>query len=43
MNPTSTLRMWVQSLASLSGQESGVVASCGVGHRCGSDPALLWL
>ena len=25
------------------GQESGVVMSCGKGHRCGSDPALLWL
>ena len=22
---------------------SGVVVSCGVGCRCGSDPALLWL
>ena len=22
---------------------SGVVVSCGVGHRCGSDPKLLWL
>ena len=22
---------------------SGVAVSCGVGHRCGSDPALLWL
>ena len=21
----------------------GVAASCGVGHRCGLDPALLWL
>ena len=25
------------------GQESGVAVSCGVGHRCGSDPVLLWL
>ena len=23
--------------------ESGVAVSCGVGHRPGSDPALLWL
>ena len=23
--------------------ESGVAVSCGVGCRCGSDPALLWL
>ena len=22
---------------------SGIAASCGVGHRCNSDPALLWL
>ena len=25
------------------GYRSGVAVSCGVGHRCGSDPALLWL
>ena len=25
------------------GQGSGVAVSCGVGRRCGSDPALLWL
>ena len=25
------------------GQGSGVAVSCGVGHRCGSDPVLLWL
>jgi len=25
------------------GQGSGVALSCGVGQRCGSDPALLWL
>ena len=25
------------------GQGSGVAVSCGVGHRHGSDPALLWL
>ena len=24
-------------------KESGVAMSCGVGHRCGSDPARLWL
>ena len=24
-------------------QGSGVAVSCGVGHRWGSDPALLWL
>ena len=22
---------------------SGIAISCGVGHRCGSDPTLLWL
>ena len=25
------------------GWASGVAMSCGVGHRCGSDPTLLWL
>ena len=35
--------MQVQSLASLSGLGTGVAMSCGVGHRCGSDPVLLWL
>ena len=25
------------------GYGSGIVVSCGVGHRCGSDPMLLWL
>ena len=25
------------------GLGSGVVVSCGVGRRCGLDPALLWL
>ena len=24
-------------------KESGIAMSCGVGQRCGSDPALLWL
>ena len=24
-------------------QGSGIAMNCGVGHRCGSDPALLWL
>ena len=35
--------LWVQSLASPSGYKSGVAVSCGVGHRCGLDPSLLWL
>ena len=34
--------MRVQPLASV-GEGSGVTKSCGVGHRHGSDPALLWL
>ena len=25
------------------GQESGIAVGCGVGHRRGSDPKLLWL
>ena len=37
------MRLWVQSLASLSGLGSGIAVSCGVGHRHGSDPTLLWL
>ena len=35
------MRLRVQSLASLSGL--GIRVSCGVGHKHGSDPALLWL
>ena len=35
------LRIW--SLALLVGWGSGIAVSCGVGCRCGSDPALLWL
>ena len=43
-NPTSIheeaslipdLTQWVKG--------SGIAMSCGVGHRCGSDPMLLWL
>ena len=38
------MRLWVQSLALLSGLRIRLVAvSCGVGCRCGSDPVLLWL
>jgi len=25
------------------GEGSSVAMSCGLGHRCGSDPTLLWL
>ena len=35
--------MWVRSLASLSGLRIQCRSECGVGHRCGSDPALPWL
>ena len=34
------MRMQIQSLALLIG--SGIAVSCGVGHGCGSDLALLW-
>ena len=37
----ASMRMQVQSLALLGG--SGVILRCGVGHRYGSDPILLWL
>lgn len=37
------MRMWVSSLASLSGlKRSGIDASCGVGCRPGADLTLLW-
>ena len=38
-----TMRVWVQSLASLSGLRIQHCHSCGVGHRHCSDLALLWL
>ena len=37
------MRMQVWSLASLSGLRIWHCCDCGVGHRCGLDPALLWL
>ena len=37
------MRLQVRSLASLSGLRTQCSVSCGVGHRCSSDPALLWL
>ena len=40
-NPTrSHMRMWVQSLAPLSGLR---IQRCGIGHRHGWDGKLLWL
>ena len=38
-----TMRLQVQSLASLSGLGSGIVTICGVGRKHSSDPSLLWL
>ena len=38
------MRLWVRSLASLSGLRiMHCCELCGIGHRCGLDPALLWL
>jgi len=37
------MRLWVRSLALLSGLRIQYAASCGVGRRCGLDPELLWL
>ena len=38
-----SMRTWVPSLALLSGLRIWVALSYGVGHRCGSNPALPWL
>ena len=38
-----TIRLRVRSLALLSGLRICAAVSCGVGCRCGSDLALLWL
>ena len=40
-SPENAIR--VRSLVELSGQGSGIAVSCGVGHRGGLDPVLLWL
>ena len=37
------MRLRLQSLASLSGLRIRVAMTCGIGRRCGSDPALLCL
>ena len=39
----ASMRMWVWSLASLSGLGSSIAISCGIGCICGSDLGLLWL
>ena len=38
-----SMRMWVRSLASLSGLKDLAVHELHVGHRCSSNLALLWL
>ena len=38
-----SMRMWVRSLASLSGLSIQRAVSCGIGLRYDSDLALLWL
>ena len=35
--------MQVRFLALPSGLRTDIAMSCGLGHKCGSDPALLWL
>ena len=42
-NPTSIDKVVVRTLASFSGLRIHFAVSCGVGHRCGSDLAWLWL
>ena len=37
------MRIWVQSLALLSGLGTGVTVSCSVGRKQGWDLVLLWL
>ena len=43
MNPVSIHEVLGSTLASLSGLRISVAMSCGVGRRCGSDLAWLWL
>ena len=38
-----TLRLWIRSLASISGLRISIATSCGVGCTHGSDLVLLWL
>ena len=42
-NRLGTMQLQVPSLALLIGLRSGAAVSCGIGHRRGSDPKLLWL
>ena len=39
----TSVRMQVQSLALFSGSGIHAAVNCGLGHRGGSDPTLLWL
>ena len=45
MNPTSSHEDAgsIPGFAQGVGGGSRIAVSCGVGHRCGSDPAWLWL
>ena len=38
-----SMRIWVQSMVLHSGKRAGIAMICGVGHRRGLDPTLLWL
>ena len=42
-NPLVSMRMWVQSLALLSGSGIQHCSELWLGCRCGSDLVLLWL
>ena len=42
VNRTSSMRMWVRSLALLSGLRICIAVGCGLGRKCSSDPSLLW-
>ena len=42
-NPTVSMRMRFDPWPHSVGWRSGIAMSCGVGRRCGLNPALLWL
>ena len=42
MNPPVSMRRWVGSLRCSGHGGSDIAMSCGLGHRRGSDPWLLW-
>ena len=39
----SILAQWVKNPTSIHEDVGSIAASCGIGHRSGSDPTLLWL